>query len=202
MVSEKYLSFDINDERTGKIAEVLANKTCKKILNLLAEEELSAGDISKRLKIAANTLEYNLKNLVDSGLVEKSQKFFWSVKGKRIVLYKVANKKIIISPKSKVSGILTSVLAGGLLVGGMKVFVNYLAGKTVYNSGFQTNFVQKSMDFVETSSGLSSVSAPSAPLFFSNNLSLFSGVGFWIILGLILGLAGFFVYSKLKGGKV
>ena len=34
-MTEKYLNIDIEDPRSGKIAEVLGNKTSKKILSLL-----------------------------------------------------------------------------------------------------------------------------------------------------------------------
>ena len=47
-----------------------------------------------------NTIEYNLKKLVLAQLVEKTKKFFWSKKGKKIPTYKLSNKSIIISPKS------------------------------------------------------------------------------------------------------
>ncbi|MEK6862126.1 MAG: helix-turn-helix domain-containing protein, partial [Nanoarchaeota archaeon] len=56
--------------------------------------------ISRDLKIPANTVNYNVKKLLKAGLIEKSKNYFWSVKGKKIVIYRAANKKIVISPKS------------------------------------------------------------------------------------------------------
>ena len=93
---------DMNDERTKKVAEVMGNATCKKIIEFLAEiKEASEKDISDALGIPLNTAEYNLKKLIESGLAEKTKNFFWSTKGKKIEMFKLANKHIVISPKPK-----------------------------------------------------------------------------------------------------
>jgi DNA-binding transcriptional ArsR family regulator len=96
---EKYLLFSLEDEKAKKLGEVIANPTSRKIANLLAEKEASETDISKELNIPLNTVEYNLNRLVEAGIVEKSKNFFWSAKGKKIDMFKVANKLIVISPK-------------------------------------------------------------------------------------------------------
>ncbi|MCA9487600.1 MAG: beta-propeller domain-containing protein [Nanoarchaeota archaeon] len=99
--TDKFILMDMSDERSKKIAEVLGNKTCKKILDYLAENSnKSEEDISKELNIPINTVEYNLKKLLKTGLIEKSTNFFWSKRGKKIILYKPAKKHIIISPKN------------------------------------------------------------------------------------------------------
>ncbi|MBI2631720.1 beta-propeller domain-containing protein [Candidatus Pacearchaeota archaeon] len=103
MREEKYLNVDLNDPRSAAIAEVMTNKTCKKILDLIAEKEMSESDISSLLNIPLNTVGYNIKKLLDAGLIEKCKNFFWSVKGKKIPTYKLSNKKIIISPRRLVS---------------------------------------------------------------------------------------------------
>ncbi|MBS3075953.1 helix-turn-helix transcriptional regulator [Candidatus Pacearchaeota archaeon] len=101
-MNDKFILMGLDDERSKDIAEVLGNKTCKKILDFLAEtKESSEKDISEGLKIPMNTAEYNLNKLIKSGLVEKTQNFFWSRKGKKIKIYKLARKHIIISPNKK-----------------------------------------------------------------------------------------------------
>ena len=112
---------DVNDERAGALAEILSNKTCKKILQLLSEAELSESEIAKSLKSPANTINYNIKKLVESGLIEQAHKF-WSVKGKKVSTYKVSNKKILISPKPMIKGILPAAIVTGLLTLGVKFF--------------------------------------------------------------------------------
>lgn len=101
-MDDKYILMGLEDSRAGHVAEVLKNKTCKKILDFLADtKEASELDISKGLKMPINTAEYNLKKLIKAGLVEKTKNFFWSVKGKKIPMYKLARKHIIISPSKK-----------------------------------------------------------------------------------------------------
>ena len=101
-MDDKFILMGLNDERSKQIAEVLKNKTCKKIIDFLADtKEASEKDIAKDLDIPINTVEYNLKNLTKTGLVEKSKNYFWSVKGKKIPTYKLAKKHIIISPSKK-----------------------------------------------------------------------------------------------------
>ncbi|MFA5174064.1 MAG: beta-propeller domain-containing protein [Candidatus Pacearchaeota archaeon] len=102
MTDEKFILTSLDDENSKAIAEVLGNKTCKKIMDYLADvNEASEQDIAKAISIPINTAEYNLNKLIKSGLVEKTKNFFWSVKGKKIPMYKLARKHIIISPRSR-----------------------------------------------------------------------------------------------------
>src|SRR3989344_4521204 len=100
-MKDKFILMNLDDKKSKKIAEILGNKTCKKILDYLTDNsEASEKDIADALNIPINTAEYNLKKLLDAGLVEKTKNFFWSKKGKKIPMYKLAKKHIVISPKS------------------------------------------------------------------------------------------------------
>ena len=118
----------MDDKRSKKIAEVLGSKTSKKIIDLLAENsELSEKDISDKMGLALNTTEYNLKKLLESEIVEKTKNFFWSKKGKKIPMYRLSNRSIIISPKSsrissKIKSLLPAVLVSGIGAFIIKVF--------------------------------------------------------------------------------
>jgi len=132
MASDKFILMGLNDEKAGHIAEVLKNKTCKKILDYLAEiKEASEKDMSRVLEIPINTVEYNLKKLVKSGLVVKAKNFFWSVKGRKISMYKLARKHIIISPNKRPSlgalkGVLPVIFIAVILIAiiGLSLFPN------------------------------------------------------------------------------
>ncbi len=120
MAGDKFILIGLDDERAKEISEVLGNKTCKKIIDYLAEtKEASEQDVSNGLGMPINTIEYNLGKLVKSGLVEKAKNFFWSVKGKKIEMYKLARKHIVISPRlgspslSKLKSILPAVILSG-----------------------------------------------------------------------------------------
>ena len=100
MADEKFLIVSLDDEKSKAVAEVLASKTCKKIINYLAEnKEASEKDLADKLQIPINTVEYNLKKLISSGFVQKRKNFFWSRKGKKIIMYEISNRSIVISHK-------------------------------------------------------------------------------------------------------
>lgn len=132
----------MEDERSKHLADVLGNKTCKKIIELLAEKsELSEKDISDNLKFPINTIEYNLKKLIQAELIEKSKNFFWSKKGKRIPTYKLSNKSIIISPKSsKINSKIKSILPVALLSGlGAFLIKSFFYSQQIIQKGTDTN---------------------------------------------------------------
>ncbi len=121
-MSKSSISIDLDDPRTGQVAEALANKTCVKVLSLIADEELREVDISNKLGLPLNTVEYNLKKLINVGLVEKSTNFFWSVKGKKTPTYKIANRRIVISPRRAIKGVVPAVLLSGVAAAVLRYF--------------------------------------------------------------------------------
>ncbi|MBU3906925.1 MAG: helix-turn-helix domain-containing protein [Nanoarchaeota archaeon] len=118
-MAKKYLMMSLDDESTKKVAEVIGNNTCKKIIDFLSEtKEASESDIASSLNIPLNTVGYNIKKLVEAKLVEKTKNHFWSQKGKKIAIYTLSNKSIVISPKSnkinKFANVLPAVLVSAL----------------------------------------------------------------------------------------
>ena len=191
---EKYLMLDLNNEKSIKIAEVLSNKTCKKILNLLSDKELTQTEISNNLKINMNTLDYNITKLLDSGLIEQSNKYFWSVKGKKIKTYRLANKKIVISTKSSFIPLISSVFCGGLL---FSVF-NYFKWR-VDNSKVISDSIAFNSGLQERASDLAySIGSNNALVETSNFFSV--NVLLWFIWGCLFGYVLFYLNKRLKGG--
>ena len=127
-MNKKYLLLSIDDSRMKNIAEILGNKTSNKIMDFLSEiKEASEKDIADGLKIPLNTTGYNLKKMIQAGIVEETKNFFWSSKGKKIKMYKFANKSILISPKQKkisseVKQILPIALLSGLAAAAIKFY--------------------------------------------------------------------------------
>lgn len=135
IMAEKYISLDLNDPRAGKIGEVIGNESCKKILDLLAEREMNESEIAGELKMPLNSAEYNIKKLVEAGLIEETKKIFWSTRGKRIKSYRVVNKKIVITPSSKwLRGIIPAGIVAVLGAIGIKMFVDNSVGQSAVNS--------------------------------------------------------------------
>jgi DNA-binding MarR family transcriptional regulator len=118
MDNNKFMLVSLDDDSKSKsVAEVLSSPTCKKVINYLAEnKEASQKDISQKLGIPMNTLDYNMKKLLSSGFVQKRKNFFWSKKGKKIVMYELSNKSILISHKKKTSDKIKSITPAIILV--------------------------------------------------------------------------------------
>ena len=123
-MTNKYLLFSLEDESSKKLGEAISSPTCKKIMNILAEKELSESEIAKELSLPLNTIDYNIKNLLKSGLIEKASKW-WSVKGRKIDTFKLANKMIVISPKKTLASKLGNIIPVALLAGIFTVGVAY-----------------------------------------------------------------------------
>lgn len=120
MANRNSIMVDLDDPRVAHIATAMSSKSARKILGLLSEKEMSASDIAFELKMPLNTVGYNLDRLIDSGLVLTTKKFFWSEKGKKVLFYRVADKKIIISPKWKGSSVIPAAIGIALIAGLIK----------------------------------------------------------------------------------
>jgi predicted transcriptional regulator len=116
MSDENFIMVSLEDSKSKEISEVLGSKTCKKVIAYLSEnKEASQKDLSDSLKIPMNTLDYNIKKLLSSGFIQKRKNFFWSKKGKKIVMYELSNKSVVISHKKTSGEKLKSIIPAVLL---------------------------------------------------------------------------------------
>jgi len=143
-MEKKFLLISIDDEKTRNLADILGNRTCKKIIDFLSEtKEASEKDIADSINLPINTTEYNLNKLIKAELVEKTKNFFWSQKGKKIPTYKLSNKSIVISPKSsKVSSKIKSILPAAVISGIGAVLIRqfFIVKELTLNAGRQINY--------------------------------------------------------------
>ncbi len=128
------IMIDFNDPRATRVAEVISNKTCKKILSLLASNELSESEIASKISLPVSTVNYSVKKLVSSGLVERTRSFI-SSKGKNVPVYRVSESNIVISPKTLVRGTLPAIFIGGVLAIGLKLWGDYSYNRMISNGG-------------------------------------------------------------------
>ncbi len=116
MDENHFMLVSLDDTKSKAIADVLGSKTCKKIISYLSEnKEASQKDLSDNLDIPMNTLDYNIKKLLESGFIQKRNNFFWSKKGKKIVMYELSNKSIVISPRKTTPQKLKSIVPAFIL---------------------------------------------------------------------------------------
>lgn len=157
MTEDRFILIGLDDENSRDVADIIGNKTCKKILDFLADrKEASEKDISDGLKMRINTVEYNLKKLVKVGLVENSKNFFWSVKGKKIPMYKLARKHIIIGTKKPdlryLKSIIPIVLIAGILMILFVMYVNNNGGREMQSASYNEGIPKEvSLEFVDNS---------------------------------------------------
>lgn len=198
-MAEKYLNISLEDPRSIKIAEVLSNKTSKKILSLIAEKDMNASEIAQALNLPLNTIGYNLEKLVSAGLIEKSKKFFWSVKGKKIDSYAIVNKKIIISPKSMIKGVVPAIIISAFIAAGIGIFENMHVASI--KSGAE--LMKEASDKVTPAfySGAERI-APVAPETAVNALqNIANGTNYiwaWFLLGAFIALLVFLIWNWKK----
>jgi len=95
---EKFLLVSLNEKKAKKLAQIISNDTCRKIIDMLSEKEFTETEIAEKLKIPISTVHYNLQHLMKAKLITVDE-FHYSKKGKEINHYKLANKFIIIAPR-------------------------------------------------------------------------------------------------------
>lgn len=189
-MTKSSIMIDLDDPRTAKLADVISNKTTKKILSFLAEQELSETELSKSLEIPLNTIEYNINKLEETGLIEKAQGFFWSPKGKKVYKYKVSNKKIVISPKTITKGIIPTIIITTFLAFLIKILLGSSQASLISQKGIQETAPKvavgaaESMKAIEPSNIIPSVAI-------SNSWA-------WFLLGAFVALAIFLIWNILK----
>lgn len=99
MPDEPFMLVSLKGDKAKKLAQVMSNPTCTRILDYLAQaKESTESDIAKQLKIPLSTVHYNIQQLVSAKLVIVDE-FHYSPKGREVNHYKLANKYIIIAPK-------------------------------------------------------------------------------------------------------
>lgn len=183
-MNDHSIMVDLDDPRISGIADVIANKSCKRILSLLSEKELSETDISNSLGMPINTVGYNIKKLFDAGLIEKSKNFFWSSKGKKINTYKLSNKRIVISPKSSLKGIFPAIVVSIFIAFGINILFKDNGASTLAD----TNIAAKGMAYSEP--------AFSSGIYYTLNNA--SNAWAWFLIGALSGLLIFVVWNWRK----
>jgi DNA-binding transcriptional ArsR family regulator len=118
MAKEKFLLVSLNESKSKQLAQAISNDSCRKILDYLADKEGTESELASKLNIPISTVHYNLQQLIKGGLVVVEE-YHYSEKGKEINHYKLANKYIIIAPKSTygIKEKLKSVLPVAILAG-------------------------------------------------------------------------------------
>ena len=117
MGKKSFLLVSLKEDKAKELAQVISNDSCRKILDYLSEkEDATETDLSKKLGIPISTVHYNLQQLMKAGIIAADE-YHYSEKGKEVNHYKLANKYIIIAPKTThgIKEKLRSILPLGIL---------------------------------------------------------------------------------------
>lgn len=130
MTKEKFVLVSLKESKAKELAQVISNESCRKILDYLAEKEATETELAKKLELPISTVHYNLKHLVGAGLVE-AEEFHYSEKGKEVNHYRLANKYVIIAPKSTfgLKEKLKSILPVGLITVAAAGLIHLFTGR-------------------------------------------------------------------------
>lgn len=124
---EKVLILPLGEE-SKKITQTLSNDSARQVLELLADEPMSASDIAEKLEIPLTTVKYNLDALIESGLITIKQTR-WSVKGRKIKIYAPIRKLIVVVPdktdRNSVADILRRYLGVVLGAAGISAIIEW-----------------------------------------------------------------------------
>jgi len=104
MKKENFLLVSLKEEESKHLAQVISNKTSRKVLDLLAEKSMTETEISKKLNLPMSTVHYNMQALMQAKLVT-AEEYHYSEKGKEVNHYSLANKYVIIAPKDAPSNL-------------------------------------------------------------------------------------------------
>ena len=192
MNPQKLLMVNLEDHKAKSLAKVISNKTAMQILDFLSQkEDAPSSAIAKELSIPLSTVEYNLQQLVEADLIE-TKHFQYSEKGKKVDLYSIANKLIIIAPKhadqswkDKLSGILPAAL------------VSVSAGAAIYY--YMQRLAEPVLLGAAKSMALESASFQAADLMQEAPVAApVTNAAFWFVAGAFLVLLFLIVYKLFK----
>ncbi len=210
---KEFLVLNMEDSKTKKVANILTNDSCMKILDYLSKNEATETEIAKALSLPLSTVHYNLKQLEEAGLIIVDE-FHYSVKGREVNHYKIANKYIIISPshlvnlaennisgRNKLKGMIPSII----LLGAAAIIIKFLQVQSEMGSKgiiLTQNVLEKSVQSTADSAGVYSAESPSAlsntaPAA-SNLISLNTEIALWFLAGGLLVIGVYLMWNYLK----
>lgn len=194
---EKEISISLGDKNLKGVSEVLGNKTAMRILDELAERDLSVGDLAVRLGMNLKTVDYNVRKLLKVGLVSQVD-HFWSSRGKKVMVYRAANKKIVISPVKRSRNFLLGWVGLGIVGLALK-------GLSFGKEPVSQDVLRSVSDFAPKAEMLAvNAGMTESALQVGGDVSFWLSLAGWewFLFGVWLTVLVYFVYGMLKGGSV
>jgi len=208
MGTKNFLLLSLEDAEAKKVANIVSNDSCRKILDYLSDKEATESELAEKLSIPISTIHYNLQQLTEAKLVE-AEEFHYSPKGREVNHYKLANKYIIITPK-KVTGIrqkLRSILPAGLIAIGAAGIIQSLSKYMAVQPGIAPMMAQEAAPEMariaakaavdEAAQDSMMLAAPVAePI--AQTASIWQNAALWFLIGAVAALTVYTIIRILR----
>jgi DNA-binding transcriptional ArsR family regulator len=196
MAKQSFLLVSLQDDQAQKLAQVVQNASCRKILDYLTEKEATESELSQKLSIPLSTVHYNLKHLTKAELVIADE-FHYSEKGKEVNHYKLANKYIIIAPKSThgIKEKLKSILPVGILALGASFIIGVMNKVTPTT---QTAIAEAAPVAFDSAAPEMAKALPQIIKPVVTQPSIWQNVGIWFLLGALFVLITYHIISIIR----
>lgn len=194
MAKQSFLLVSLQEDKAKKLAQVVSNESCRKILDYLTDKEATETELAEKLQLPLSTVHYNLKQLVDAGLVSADE-FHYSKKGKEVIHYKLANKYIIIAPKSTfgIKEKLKSILPAALIVAGVG-FIWQLIASSIISTQSGVEKAATVREAAIESMPQTLAAPPPQP-------AMLPATYLWFIAGIVMTIVIFLLFEYLKYKK-
>lgn len=156
--TEEVIFLEPGEEKAQNIVKAISHQNAGEVVQILSlEGPLRLSDIAERLKISINAAKYHIENLMNAGILEISNTRY-SVKGKKVKIYRLKNQVFIVAPKMTSISQVRSAL------------MRYSATLVIFSSVFCVAFVQGYIEPTVTNLVLSgSMGSVASAVFRSNN---------------------------------
>lgn len=205
MANKNFLLLSLGDSKTKKIANVVSNDSCRKILDYLSKKEATESELAEKLQIPISTVHYNLQQLMETGLIN-TEEFHYSKKGKEVLHYKLANKYIIISPKKtygikqKLRGILPVALIAAGTAGIIQLFSKYFLKPTFQAGDFiaRSAVMEKTFETTAEETVIATAAQEAAPIVAETAVPLLQNIALWFLVGALFALIIYSIWSYFR----
>jgi len=98
-ITEDVIFLEPGQEKAQNIVKAISHQNAGEVMQLLSlEGPLRLSDIADRLGMSLNAAKYHIENLMNAGLLEIANTRY-SVKGRKIKVYRLKNQVYIVAPK-------------------------------------------------------------------------------------------------------
>ncbi|MBI2144052.1 helix-turn-helix transcriptional regulator [Candidatus Woesearchaeota archaeon] len=191
MASKNFLLVSLEETKAKELAQIVSNDVCRRILDYLAgKEHATETAIAKDMAIALSTVHYNIRQLLQSGIV-KAEEFHYSEKGREVLHYSLANRYIIIAPKAAATESLANklkrILPVVLMVAAAGVAIQLFSSFKQATSFASKAAIQRAAESSTLAAETGQRAAQAQP-----------NVALWFVIGAVFALAAYAAYDFLK----